>query len=265
MTEWGDNMNNHVQEILRLKRWAVLGASANPAKFGYRIFTVLKRYGYEVYPVNPRESMLEGERCYSSLSELPVVPDVVDFVVPPSAAIQSLAQCKALGIQHIWLQPGVNTPEVIAQAQTLQLSGIMDGSCAMVESSKIAMLQQKRWAVIGAAGGPAQAEGLSSQLQQRRYQASLLLALPTSDGNAIVPSLASLAEKPAGALIAGDSSLVAGALQDCKSAGVDFAWIQKGSESDALIDLGFSLDLIIVHHADVITEIETIGTDGSLS
>lgn len=255
-------MKSHVKELLGLKRWAVLGASANPAKFGYRIFKVLKRYGYEVYPMNPRESMIEGERCYSSLSELPVVPDVVDFVVPPAVAVAALAECKALGVNHIWLQPGVNTPEVIARAEALQLPGIFD-ACAMVESSKLAMLRQKTWAVIGAADCPTkEAERLAAQLQKHGYGATLL-ALP-AEKNTAESFLAALEPKPEVALLTGSPSLVTAALRECKSAGVEFVWLQRGSESDELIDIGLSLDLIVVHHADVIEEIKTIGQNGSL-
>jgi predicted CoA-binding protein len=240
--------------MLQLKKWAVLGASANPNKFGYRIFRVLRRYGYEVYPVNPRETTIDGERCFPSLKELPIVPDVVDFVVPPSVALDALVECKAFGIKNVWLQPGVNTPEVIAKAHSLGITVISD-ACAMVESSKPAMLKQKTWAVVGAADDlMAEAERISTQLRQKGYTVSLLL-VALEETNTKLPSFAALPQKPEVVLVAGNTALTEGVLKECHSAGIDFVWLQPGTESDALIDFGNSLNLVIVHHANIAEEL----------
>jgi predicted CoA-binding protein len=72
-----------IQDFLAQKRFAVVGATDNPQEYGNQIFKSLKKHGYEVYPVNPRLTELEGSKCYASLAEIPVEVDVVDFVVPP--------------------------------------------------------------------------------------------------------------------------------------------------------------------------------------
>lgn len=243
--------------MLRLKRWAVLGASANPEKVSFRIFKLLRRYGYETYPVNPKETVIDGQPCFPALRDLPVLPEVVDLVVPPAVALEALVECQALGLKNVWLQPGVNTPEVIAKARELGLNVVFD-ACAMVESSKLAMLRKKAWAVIDASNGQTEeAETISQYLQQRGYDISLLTINSASEHDA-AELFASLAVKPEAVIIAGQPSLAAEALQACKAAGLEFVWLQPGTETEELIALAISLHLIIVHHASVIDEWEAV-------
>ena len=232
-------MADSVQQMLSLRKWAVLGVSSNLNKFGYRIFSLLKRYGYEVYAVNPKETVIDGEPCYPSLRDLPVLPEVVDFVVPPAIAMEALSDCASLGIRNVWLQPGVNTPEVIDKARTLGLTVIFD-RCALVESSKPAMLAKKSWAVIG------NADEQTARLRDYGYSVSVL---PSASWQ----SLAAIAPAPEVVLFAG--ALAESDLQDCQAAGIEFVWLEPGVESDTLIAFGNSLHLVIVHHAIVIDEL----------
>ena len=57
---------------------------------------------------------LEGLNCYPGLADIPVKPDVVDFVVPPEATEEILKQCKELELNRIWLQPGSESEAAIA-------------------------------------------------------------------------------------------------------------------------------------------------------
>jgi predicted CoA-binding protein len=99
---------------MSLKKFAVVGATDNPEKYGNQIVKNLKRRGYKVYPVNPKLKELEGLVCYPALADIPVKVDVVDFVVPPAVTEEILKQCKALGLNRIWLQPGSESEKAIA-------------------------------------------------------------------------------------------------------------------------------------------------------
>ncbi|MCF0154955.1 MAG: CoA-binding protein [Veillonella sp.] len=120
-----------IQEALQKKVWAVLGATDKTHKFGYKIYAHMKAAGYEVYPVNPRVETIDGQVCYNSLTDLPVKPDVVDFVVPESAGLAALDECLELGIQTVWLQPGADTDAVVKKANDLGLAVIQD--CVLVQ------------------------------------------------------------------------------------------------------------------------------------
>ena len=99
-------MQDLIEEFMAQKKFAVVGATDNPQKNGCRIFRNLKSRGYEVYPVNQRLKEIDGVKCYSKLSDIPVKVDVVDFVVPPEVTESILKECKNLELRRIWLQPG---------------------------------------------------------------------------------------------------------------------------------------------------------------
>jgi predicted CoA-binding protein len=108
------------------KRFAVVGATSNTEKNGYRIFKNLTRRGYEVYPVNPGLEELEGVKCYHSLADIPVRVDVVDFVVPPKVTEATLKECKRLGLDRIWLQPGSESEAALAFCRENKLRVVHD-------------------------------------------------------------------------------------------------------------------------------------------
>jgi hypothetical protein len=113
------------------KIFAVVGATGNPDKYGHRIFRNLKSRGYEVYPVNPRLKELEGTRCYASLGDIPVKVDVVNFVVPPDLTKEILKECKELGLNRIWLQPGSESEAAISFCHESNLKVVHD-VCVML-------------------------------------------------------------------------------------------------------------------------------------
>ena len=124
-------MQDLIKEFLSQKRFAVVGASDNPKKYGYEIFKNLESRGYEVYPVNPRLKEIEGTRCYPSLSDIPVNVDVVDFVVPPEVTEIVLKDCKSLELNRVWLQPGSETEASIAFCRENNLK-VVHGICVML-------------------------------------------------------------------------------------------------------------------------------------
>ena len=92
-------MQELIKEFMAQKRFAVVGATDNPQKYGNQVVKNLQKRGYEVYPVNPKLTELEGLKCYASLAGIPVKVDVVDFVVPPGVTEETLKQCKRTGIR----------------------------------------------------------------------------------------------------------------------------------------------------------------------
>ena len=125
---------SNIDNMLKLKTWAVVGATNNKEKFGYKIFKVMLEAGIEVYPINTGISEILGKKCYPTLKDLPTKPDAVDIVVPPKVGEQIMHECAELGIQNVWLQPGADAPQVIQVAKELGLT-VVD-ACIMVELRK---------------------------------------------------------------------------------------------------------------------------------
>jgi predicted CoA-binding protein len=124
-------MQDLIKEFMAQKRFAIVGATDNTKKYGYEIFKNMTSRGYEVYPVNPRLKELEGVKCYPSLADIPVKVDVVDFVVPPEVTEATLKECKKLGLDRIWLQPGSESEAAIAFCHKNKLKVVHD-TCVML-------------------------------------------------------------------------------------------------------------------------------------
>ena len=124
-----------IEAMLQCKVWAVVGATENPERFGYKIYKLLKEAGYKVYPVNLALSYIEGARCYPSLTALPERPKAVSIVVPPKIGEKIIEECVELDIKNVWLQPGANADTVVAAAKKAELNTIHE-SCVLVEVHK---------------------------------------------------------------------------------------------------------------------------------
>lgn len=127
---------NQIEEFLdRNNTFAVVGASRDPEKYGYRVYKDLKEGGYSVYPVNPNADEILGDRCYPSLDSLPVKPEVVDVVVPPKITEQVVRNCRELGIERVWMQPGSESQEAIDFCEQNGIA-VIHSVCVMVERRK---------------------------------------------------------------------------------------------------------------------------------
>ncbi len=109
---------------------AVVGASRDPSKWGYRLYRFFKSYYRRVYPVNPRASEIDGDRAYPNLSSLPELPDIVDLVVPPRVARRVVEEAISLGIRKIWFQPGSEDEQAIRLCRESGVD-VVWGSCLM--------------------------------------------------------------------------------------------------------------------------------------
>ena len=104
-----------------MKSVVILGASANRNKFGNKSLRAYQKNGFAVYPVNPRETEIEGVRVYKSISEVPVWPNIVTVYLPPEKLLPLLADIAAKGCDELWLNPGTESTEVLAEVERLRL------------------------------------------------------------------------------------------------------------------------------------------------
>ena len=126
-----DIIEKNKSEMLEKKIWAVVGATPNPEKYGYKIFKKLKEHGYTVYLINPNYQEIEGEKVYKSLKELPEIPECVNMVVGPKVTGVILDEIKQMGISYVWLQPGTFDGETIDKAESYGLN-IVYYDCVLV-------------------------------------------------------------------------------------------------------------------------------------
>jgi len=103
---------------------AIVGASADKAKFSNKAIHAHLRAGYGVYPVNPKEETIEGLTCYKSVLDIPVALNRVSLYLPPAVGVKVLDDIAKKGCQELWINPGADSPELIEKAQTLGLNAI---------------------------------------------------------------------------------------------------------------------------------------------
>ena len=113
-------------------RYAVVGASRNPAKFGYIVFFDLLHANFAVTPVNPKLKELGGVKAVARLQDLRPRPDVAVVIVRPEAGLTVLDDAVAAGMKKLWFQPGAESAEIREKAGKLGLEIVADGSCIMV-------------------------------------------------------------------------------------------------------------------------------------
>jgi hypothetical protein len=115
-------------------RIALVGASNDSSKFGNRIYLDLRKKGYHVFPINPKESKIEGDKAYASIDMMDSLPDIVNFVVPPQIAIKVAQKAIDLGITHLWFQPGSESDELEELLIKNHDIKYLINSCIMVET-----------------------------------------------------------------------------------------------------------------------------------
>jgi hypothetical protein len=114
---------------------AIVGLSSNELRPSNFVGYYLKRHGYQVIPVNPRETEILGEKCYPSLLDVPVPVDVVDVFRAPDALPGIARDAVAMGAGTLWCQFGVINSEGNQIAADAGLTVIVD-RCMKIEHAR---------------------------------------------------------------------------------------------------------------------------------
>ena len=102
---------------------AIVGLSGNELRASYFVGYYLRRHGYRVIPVNPRESEILGEVCYPSLLDVPVPVDVVNVFRAPDALPGIAREAVAIRAGALWCQFGVINAEGARIAEDGETAG----------------------------------------------------------------------------------------------------------------------------------------------
>jgi uncharacterized protein len=125
-----------VQRVIHsAKTIAIVGLSRNQLRASNFVGFYLRRHGYRVIPVNPRESEIFGEKSLSSLLDIPVHVDIVDVFRAPDALPAIAEEAVAIGAGTLWCQFGVINEEGARIAEAGGLTVIMD-RCLKVEHAR---------------------------------------------------------------------------------------------------------------------------------
>lgn len=119
-----------VAAFLRCKRIAVAGVSRGPNSAANAVYRKLRDRGYEVFPVNPNTTEVEGAICYPSLASIPGTLDAVVVATHPSVSAEVVRQAAKHGVLQVWLHrsfQGSVSREAVEECRAAKLSCIVGG------------------------------------------------------------------------------------------------------------------------------------------
>lgn len=123
----------------RVKSIAVVGASANPLRPSYTVFSYLRtQTAYDVTPINPTVAAIDEIAAYPSLGAYSAqrgAPDLIDVFRRPAELAGIVAEAIAVGAKAIWFQYGVIDPTAIELADRAGLTVVVD-RCVKVEHAR---------------------------------------------------------------------------------------------------------------------------------
>ncbi|TYB69233.1 CoA-binding protein [Nonomuraea sp. PA05] len=125
-----------IQRVLHSTRTiAIVGLSGNELRASHFVGYYLKRHGYRVIPVNPREKEILGQTSYPSLADIPEPVDLVNVFRAPDALPEIARETVAIGAKALWCQFGVINEEGARIAEDGGVSVVMD-RCLKVEHAR---------------------------------------------------------------------------------------------------------------------------------
>ena len=123
----------------RSRTVAMVGASPNPTRPSYFVFSYLRTRGrLDVSPINPTIAQIDGVRAYPSLGAYAQergAPDIVDVFRRPDQVMPIVEEAISIGARAIWFQYGVINEDAIARADRAGLDVVVD-RCIKVESAR---------------------------------------------------------------------------------------------------------------------------------
>lgn len=120
-----------IEKFFHSTAFGVIGVSADRKKFGNIVYRAMKQRAFAVYPVNPRLPMVEGDRCFASVADLPETVKSIITVIPPSASGTVVAECVRNNISVLWMQPGSESGRAIAEAEANGIT-VVQGQCILM-------------------------------------------------------------------------------------------------------------------------------------
>jgi predicted CoA-binding protein len=129
-------MSDEFAILRQYRRIAIVGLSPNPDRPSYSVAVYLARHGYDITPVNPKESEILGRKCYPSLKDVPPPIEIVDIFRAPEAIPAIVAEAIECGAKAIWMQLGLIDEEAAQRARDAGLKVVMN-RCTQVEHARM--------------------------------------------------------------------------------------------------------------------------------
>jgi len=145
------NTKAAVDDFLAQRSLAVVGVSRSGKKFGNMAYRELKGKGYQLFPIHPEAEVLEGDKCYASLSALPEPTGGVLIIVPPTGTEQVVRDAAAARIPRVWMQQGAGSDAAVRYCEEHGISAV-HGKCILMFAEPLRFYHKPHrwvWKLLG--------------------------------------------------------------------------------------------------------------------
>ncbi len=139
-----------IKEVLsKYKSIAMVGVSNDPTKASTIVMKYMQKYGFKVYPVNPRAQgqKILGEEVFAKISDINDQIDIVD-VFRPSKEVYAIAEdAVKIGAKVLWLQLGIRdekTKELMEKNDIIYI----ENKCTKMEYQKYFLKVRQAFPVL---------------------------------------------------------------------------------------------------------------------
>jgi predicted CoA-binding protein len=135
--EIDSHSDSEIKKFYDLKNIAVVGMSKTEGKAAHYVPKYLISLGYNVIPVNPTASEIQGRKSYPAVSSVPEKIDIVD-IFRPSEDVPVVVNdaLKKEGIKVIWMQEGIYSEEAERMARERSIE-VVYNRCMLAEHQRL--------------------------------------------------------------------------------------------------------------------------------
>ncbi len=140
-----------IDDFLKQRKLAIVGVSSKKRKFGNIAYKELEQKGYEVFLVHPNAESINGDQCWSSLTELPEPVGGLLVIVPPAETERVVREAASAGISRVWMQQGAQSEEAIRFCEDNGIS-VVHGECILMFAEPVGFLHRLHrwiWGILG--------------------------------------------------------------------------------------------------------------------
>lgn len=109
-------MKDVINSFVAGKSLAIAGVSRDPMKWGNSLYRAIRKKGYSIVPVNPNAENINGQKCYSAVSQIPDKIENVIITLPSEKVIPVLKDCIKAKVKRVWLHQGGGTGAYSSEA-----------------------------------------------------------------------------------------------------------------------------------------------------
>ena len=139
-----------IKEILsKYKKIAMIGVSNDPTKASTIVMKYMQKYGYKVFPVNPKAKgqKILGEEVFEKITDIKDQVDIVDVFRPSKEALNIAKDTIDIGAKVLWLQLGIRNEEARSLVESKNIQYI-ENKCTKMEYQKYFLKMRQAYPVL---------------------------------------------------------------------------------------------------------------------